>query len=248
MKKLISDLVGPAYNGKPILVIGGGPSAAVALKNIPLDFPACVISANQHGFMQDRFKVDFIVSVDFTFGNGRVPMQEFMAKYNTPHINRWSWADYRIPEWNFNGDSGMTAVTVAVMLGGHPVIAVGLDRYVGAKRYFWHETCDPNWRKPAVNVDNLRVHTEKCIDFCRGSAVRLGAPGPMQYYWPLFKPDEFLPQWAQCGAPQCHLKGRLYSQLGPVFLHPTDRVGDGPVLLTDSEARGFLNIRKVVLL
>lgn len=249
MKKLISDLIGPAYNGKPILVIGGGPSATAALKNIPLDFPACVISANQHGFMQDRFEVDFIVSVDFTFSNGRVPMQEYMAKYGKPHINRWSWADYRIPEWNFNGDSGMTAVTVAVMLGGHPVIAVGLDRYIGARRYFWHEVGHETWRRPAVNVDNVRVHTEKCVEFCHDSAVRLGATGPMQYYWPLFNADEDVGPWTQCAAPQCHLKGKPYSQLGQVFLHPVDLVdSSAPVLLTDNEAKGFLNMRKIVQL
>lgn len=239
---LISRLVGP-YNGKPILVIGGGPTAA-AVAHLPLDHFACVISANEHGFKQDRFKVDFIVSVDWYYGATRTPMYDHMAKYNTPHINRWSWADYRIPEWTFLGDSGLTAVAVAYMLGGHPIIAAGMDRYIGPKRYFWHETPDPHWiKRRVVQHPNVQVSVNQCIEFCQYADVACFG-GPMKEHWRLVEaPGRAV--WIPCKAPQCTLTGDLYTLRQPIFLHYADRVDDGPILLTKHEARGFLNMRKI---
>ena len=97
-KALISSLYGK-YEGKPILVIGGGPSALTDLATIPLDYPACVITANEHGYKQDRFKVDYSVSVDFTYNTGHILMERHLAKFNAVTISRWTWADYRLPDW-----------------------------------------------------------------------------------------------------------------------------------------------------
>ena len=249
MGKLISAVVGP-YLGKPILVIGGGPSTAVNLKHIPLDYPAAVISANGHGFKQDRFNVDFIVGVDWYFGGTRQPMQEYVAQFKRPTINSWSWADYRIPEWTFNGDSGLTAIAVAVMLGGHPIVPLGMDRYVGTKRYFWQEVPEPGWDKRRTpNIDNVREHTRKCVEFAAHSQVRM-FDGPMRAYWPVFNhPVEQLPEWRPCRAPQCSLLGKDYLVQKDIFLHPTDRVDAGKVVtLTDFEAKPHLRTQKIVRL
>jgi hypothetical protein len=249
MLKLLSDLVGP-FNGRPILVIGGGPSTAINLKHIPADYPACVISANGHGFKQDKFKVDFIVNVDFTYASTRTPMQEYLAQFGKPTINRWSWADYRIPEWTFNGDSGLTAIAVAVMLGGHPVVPLGMDRYTGPKRYFWEPEPEKGWdRRKAPNIDNVREHTRQCVHFCHAAQVRM-FDGPMRAYWPVFNhPVEELPAWQPCRAAQCTLEGKVYMVQQSIFLHPTDRVEGGTqIRLTDKEAHPHLRQKKVTLL
>lgn len=240
MKRLLHEVVGP-YEGKPILVICGGPSTAVNLKHIPLDFPACVISANEHGFKQDRFKVDFIVNVDWNFASSRQTMRERLTPYGVPIINRWSWATYRLPEWVFNGDSGLTAVMVGVLLGGHPVVPLGLDRYTGERRYFWQEGAEPNWsRRQMPNIDNIRVNTAQCVERSRSAQVRI-FDSPMRAYWPVFNhPVEILPAWVPCDLPARTLTGELYQIQRPIFLHPQDRVFDGVIRLTDREARPHL--------
>jgi len=247
-QRLLSSLSGP-YHGRPVLVIGGGASATADLERIPRDYPACVISANGHGYKQSRFEVDFCVSVDFTFAASRLPMAEYLAQFDAVNINRWSWADYRIPEWHYGGDSGLTAIMVAAMLGGHPVIPVGMDRYTGPKRYFWETENDPAWaaRRLGMNV-NARSNNDHCIRFCENTCVRVFS-GPLREYWPhpTFN-GATLPPWKPCGAPQATLTGKRYRVIEPIFLHPTDRVDSGTLLLTDQEARAHLRFRKVALL
>jgi hypothetical protein len=202
--------------------------------------------------MQDRFKVDYIVSVDNTFGCTRQPMKEYMAKYATPNINRWSWADYRIPEWMFNGDSGMTAVAVAAMLGGYPVIALGIDRLSGDRRYFWQTTPEGGWaRRAPNNVDNVRVNVARTVAFCQDSLV-FGTGGPMRAYWPVYDPDyakpgnQRPPPFVHHEAPQMTLKGKWYTSSTTIFIHPSDPVS-GAVLLTDQEAKAHLHRKHITI-
>jgi hypothetical protein len=241
MKPQMISAIADKHAGKPILVICGGYSAATDLPKIPLDLPSCVISANEHGFKQDRFKVDYIVSVDWFYGTTRERMDEKLSEYRTPHINRWSWADYRIPEWTFSGDSGLTAVLVASMLGGHPVIVVGMDRYSGPKRYFWHEHEDWKWNiyiRPHQNVQNQVL---QCVEWA-GPNIRVFG-GPMAEHWPKFGTE--LAPYAPSPLRSARLPGELYDTLEPYFLHFSDRIDSGRMLLTRQEARGFLNMRKI---
>ncbi|MDE2098505.1 MAG: hypothetical protein KGL39_14725 [Patescibacteria group bacterium] len=241
---LLSDLR-DAYARRPIIVIGGGPSVANDLHKIPKSYPACVISANEHGFRQDRFDVNYIVSVDYTYSMSRTPMREKLAQYGRPSINRWSWADYRIPEWHFNGDSGLSAIAVAVMLGGWPVIALGMDRWVGPKRYFWQEAPSGWDRRRQPNSDSIRVNTQRCVEFCAGFPVRT-LSGVMQTYWPKWEgPDADYGPWVAHAAPQRTLTGKPYSILARIFLHPADPVDHGPLILTAREAQPFLRVGKI---
>lgn len=132
--RLITDLV-DKYDG-PILVIGGGPSVPSDFEKLPADFkPACVLSANNHGFKQDRFKVDYIVCCDNLHSETKQRCQEWLSPYGVPIITRHWWGDYRTPKFRMLGNSGQTAIAVGVMLGGHPVIATGMDCWQG-KTYF----------------------------------------------------------------------------------------------------------------
>jgi hypothetical protein len=58
-------------------------------------------------------------------------MEEILRPYEVSIITRHWWGDYRIPNAYLRLNSGMAAVVVAVMLGGNPVVVVGLDCYTG---------------------------------------------------------------------------------------------------------------------
>lgn len=255
MKQLISSIV-QKYAGKPILVIGGGPSVSRDLPRIPQDYPACVISANQHGFMQDRFKVDYIVNVDFTMSSSKEPMQKALGKYGVPTINRWHWADYRLPNpYTYSGDSGMTGIAVAVALGGHPVIFTGFDRNTGDRKYFWGEppadrrVWELRQRTAArLNVQNNAQANQKILELTKGAQVRC-LSGPMRSVFPLWDINEKLPSYQECkGMFICYHSGKPYRVKSPrLFLHPTDPIAQGTVLLlTEAEARGPLQDGRIV--
>lgn len=191
-QRLVSALF-DRWAGQPILVIGGGPSV---LRDLPkLDImPACVISANAHGFKQDRFKVDLIVNLDKMHCILKIPMEKHLRPFATPIVNRHSWADYRLPEWTMAGNSGMAAVAVAAALGGHPVIVTGIDMFQGGRLYFHELSKPPKLRSKGPHViasrrDKLRLLPLR--EFCKGAHVR-PMSGPMCDYWPTYTPGETL--------------------------------------------------------
>jgi hypothetical protein len=194
MQELISALFDRWY-GQPILVIGGGPSVTKDLqeKYLPIT-PACVISANAHGFKQSRFKIDLIVNCDKMHTELRQPMEKVLRPFNTPIVNRHSWADFRLPDWHFSGNSGMTAIAVAAALGGNPVIVTGIDMWKGGRLYF-HD-------KPGVRPEKgrrirgavSRRDKEKVRPlraFCSGARIR-PISGPLIEWFPKYDSAEML--------------------------------------------------------
>lgn len=134
MQELITALF-DRWQGQPILVHGGGPSVLRDLLTNDLA-PACVISANMHGCLQKAYPVDLIVNVDKIHTERRLPMEQLLRPFGVPIVNKHSWADYRLPDWNFPMNSGITAVAVAAMLGGDPIITTGIDLWVTGREYF----------------------------------------------------------------------------------------------------------------
>jgi hypothetical protein len=134
-QQLISTLF-DRWASKPILVIGGGPSVIRDLINYDGPEPVAVISANAHGCRQTRFKVDLLVNVDKIHTEQRKPMEPLLRPYGVPIVNKHSWADYRLPDWNFPMNSGITGIAVAAMLGGDPIITTGIDLWVTGREYF----------------------------------------------------------------------------------------------------------------
>jgi hypothetical protein len=148
MTVLVSELV-HKYYGKPILVIGGGLSAIVDIDKLDRT-PACVLSANQHGFMlpieQNIFPPDYAICVDHKRGQTDELMQDYLRGFGKPIIGQCYWCDYRLADWPLSGNSGLTAIAVAVLMGGHPVIAVGMDGMTGG--YFHDNDHGPtNWSR-----------------------------------------------------------------------------------------------------
>lgn len=237
-KQLLSDIA-DLYAGKPILVICGGCTTWDILERMPADYPACVISANGHGAKQDKFKWDYMVHVDVMFG-GTMKFQQYIAQFpQIKSISRWSFADYRIPEYGFSGDSGQTAVQVAAMMGGYPVVVAGLDRNHGPRRYWWQSTPERGWdtrRQP--NVSQLHHSAKRLVEFLDANKTVLRcAKGMDQLWgWKVWTPDEVLPPFVPPIAESGKLRGRRYRTTRNLFLHPADPVGGGIVTLTENEA------------
>jgi len=187
MAHLITKLTN-RYSG-PILVIGGGPSVLEDFKRLPKDFkPDCVISANGHGFKQDRFKVDYIACMDHKHSETKEFMQDLMSVHGVPIITRHWWGDYRIPTRpvNFRLNSGFTAVALAAMFGGNPVIATGLDCYTGGT-YFHNKdvlTCQSSVAWPRFTRQIIRL--ERML---AGANIR-PMSGPLTDTFPAYDPEE----------------------------------------------------------
>ena len=215
----------------------------------------CVISANQHGFYQTRFPVDFVTNVDPTMGLTRQPMQQELGKYGKPFINRWSWADYRLPDaWAYSGDTGMTGIVIGAALGGHPVLFTGMDRNVGNRKYYWQDPAadQRQWEQQRqrafkLNMDALQQGNRKLIELTQGAEVR-ACSGMLTNIFGKWDINEKLPPWKPPQlAQRFYAEGKPYTVVCPrIFLHPADPIAQGSVVtLTGVEAARFLREGKI---
>jgi hypothetical protein len=194
-QQLISALF-DRWAGKPILVIGGGPSVNKDLqeKYLPIT-PACVISANDHGMKQTRFPVDLLVNCDKIHCLLRTPMEKILKPYNVPIVSRHAWANYRLCDWVLQGNTGMTAIAVAAALGGSPVIVTGIDMWKGGRVYFHGAPPAPAAQcksRRRVSGGVSRRDKEKVLPlkrFCAGARIR-PISGPLTEWFPQYDPAE----------------------------------------------------------
>jgi len=189
MQRLVTELF-HRWEGKPILVIGGGPSV---LRDLPLlkETPACVISANEHGFKQDRFKVDLVTNVDKRHCLLKEPMEKILRPYGAPIVNRHSWADYRLPDWTMAGNTGMQAIALAATLGASQVIVTGIDMWEGGRRYF-HDAGAKAPKHKAPKSAMKRRAKERVAplrQFCNGAHIR-PMSGPLLQWFKQYDPAE----------------------------------------------------------
>lgn len=231
-------------------MLGGGPSVRTDLPRLPTDFrPALVLSANEHGTKQHRFKVDYIVGCDKMHCIRHVPMEPYLRQFNLPIMNRWSWADVRLEDWNFNGNSGTTAVAIAAALGGSPIVVTGIDLYATGRSYFYEaeQALTPAQRRaaarPVIAQPDRRMRP--LAEFAKGAHIR-PMSGVMVTRWPKYDPCEtfgaapIIPYTAKSYRPGLYraLKGFPFGNM--------DIVPAGTVLkLTEREADGFVRTGKV---
>ncbi len=192
MAKPLTDLF-QTYYGKPALMVGGGPSARIDLPRLEAEGfkPGLVLSANQHGFYQGHYKVDFIVNVDKLHCAKRVKMEDFLRPYGVPIINQHTWADYRLIEWRFAANTGITAIAVASLLGCWPVVVVGCDLF-GTGRTYFHDP-DHADRTPRPKTGAPSHYAKQRIkDLQRWSGDYPIRPvsGPLAEFFPPWRADE----------------------------------------------------------
>lgn len=122
MKGTLGDLAGTRPGAA--LVICGGTGVMDDLDGLPEIEFATVLSANSHGCRLPkkwRRPVDFIVAKDHYHTTTKLRMEPQLREYGVPIISRQFWADYRMLDWNLQGNSGLTAIAVAAALGANRV-------------------------------------------------------------------------------------------------------------------------------
>lgn len=201
-QKLVAELASQWLN-KPILVIGGGPSVSDDLPRLTIT-PACVISANDHGSKQDRFPVDIYVNCDKIHLFRRVPMESILRPLVEARggviANEHSWADYRMADWSFIGNSGITAVVLAAALGGNPIIATGLDFWRTGRLYF-HEgggqkpSAKRRSQAMAFSLIEKRKKIHPLLAEIGGANLR-PMSGPLTMAFPTYDPGEVVPPYS----------------------------------------------------
>lgn len=128
------------FSGKTVLVIAGGPSVPSDLARLT-EKPDIVLSANQHGCMQEFFKPDYIVAISESIRafdiDTRLMARRYLMQFNVPIIARFFWADIRLRDWEFNKlDCGVQSIAIAAYFGAARVIATGIDGFIMGRKYF----------------------------------------------------------------------------------------------------------------
>lgn len=189
MNKLINHIF-DKYKGRPIVVMGGAPSLPDDLAKLDVQ-DAIYLSANEHGAMLRG--ADYIVAVDRIHQRRNQDMGEVMREYNTPIISQRFYADYRITWWDelrYKGNSGLQAIWVAHMLGGHPVIVCGIEMYKG--KTYWHDN-DAESSGFKRTDDEMGEKIEELREMVGTDSVRVVSGRLLDYFKPYDK-DEVLPE------------------------------------------------------
>jgi len=124
--RYFDKLIG-AEEGRPAVVICGGPSAPKQLEELlpKLDNPV-LISVNEHGCKYT--KCDYAVSLD--------NIAHKMRDCDTVKLSPYNWADVKLTGYWNASNSGRTACWVAWKMGCSPVVIVGADLYRNGT-YWW---------------------------------------------------------------------------------------------------------------
>lgn len=179
---------------KPALVIGGGPSVLADLPFLPEDYFDAVFSANEHGFKQTKFLVNYTVNVDKRHSVTQEYMRHRLRQYHAAIINCHSWADYRLPDWKWAVNSGITAIAAAVVMGCNPIVTTGIDCWQTNQLYF-HTAGDPGVRSAAQKfrpyfMEQL-AHLVRSREGCYGNVRALS--GLIKDRFGVFHVDEHTP-------------------------------------------------------
>lgn len=171
----------------PILVVGGGMSTLQDLTWLQEWKFSAVISANGHAFKIPDLGVDFIVCKDHYHSETKKRMEPQLREHGVPIISRHFWADYRLLEWHWQGNSGLMAIAVAAALGGGPIFPVGFDFYT--KGTYFH---DPNAKSIGIgkSMTETRRKILKIAEVTIGTEVR-PVSGPLCEHFKQYPPHEF---------------------------------------------------------
>lgn len=169
---------------QPAVVIGGGPSAPAQLLRVFNEFnrQRCVIiSANGHAAKLD-LRPDFIVCKDHVHTETKAHMEPQLRALGAPIVARHYWADYRLPSWPIQGNSGQMALGVAAMMGCAPIFPVGFDCYEGGT--YFHDLDAPNISRGLLN-SMWRSRYQRMRAKLLTADIRLLDPSPLSAGFPL---------------------------------------------------------------
>jgi hypothetical protein len=127
---LVAELYGK-HKGKPILVVGGGPSAPDEARALGSRIDnMVVISANTHAWHLG-LRPDYTFCKDHVHTELKTPMEVLVRAGNAPVVTGQYWGDYRCARWPIQGNSGQHAIALAALMGGAPIVPIGIDCFQG---------------------------------------------------------------------------------------------------------------------
>jgi len=134
------------YGGRPIAVLGGGPSLPADLAHVPAH--GVTIAVNHHALL--LMETDFMVFCD---DPANIPaLQAAIRNFSGLRISpQEAWSDFILDaRWWDGGFSSALAVWAACWFGGDPVLLCGMDCYQGSVKYFYDRYLEePGSRHPA---------------------------------------------------------------------------------------------------
>lgn len=181
--------------------MGGGPSLVKSERKIRE--PATWVSANDHGA---RLRpVDYCATVDTWHlskqwkdgeivdrKGGDIPVEQRVhmrdwLDYGVPIISYRGWADHVTGLEAAVFDSGMYSAYVAWLMGGAPVVIIGIDCYRGD--VYWHQrgAHSGSLNKPEVYFQSRAALLAEVIGTER---VRMIGDGPLAGHFPQYDPYE----------------------------------------------------------
>ena len=183
----VSQLVGALYRkfeGRPALVVGGGPSAPAQYAEVisALHNPV-VVSANGHA-AKLGLQPDFVVCKDHQHTETKELMEPALRAIGAPLVSRHYWADYRLSGWPIQGNSGMMALGFAVMLGCRPVVPIGFDCYQNGT--YFHDLTAKNI-SIGLRESMWESRYQRFARRLEGASIRPLA-GPLCKHYPRFNP------------------------------------------------------------
>jgi len=184
----------------PILVIGGGPTvpgSINALRGMAVTFET-VVSANEHGFKAKWYRPEYAVCLDAVHGITRTPMQKLLGQHGAKIVTPCWFGDYRLASFKGNMNTGLVAVYVGLLMGGRPVVPIGIDFYRmvddEAACYFHDPDGKSNslTKAPANFENQIRAFLERI-----GGTDAPVRPlcGPLTRHFPRFDPTEDVRHW-----------------------------------------------------
>lgn len=244
--RVISELL-ETYRGKPILVIAGGPSVTDDLPKLADFRPALVLSANEHGCRQDRFAVDYLVHCDKRHCEHKVLMADYLRQFGKPLISKFATADVRLEDWRFSANTGVTAVAIAAVLGGSPIVVIGLDFWRSGRHYFHIPQVPTRPRRyklrPVIKSNDRTLNP--LAQFVGASHIR-ALSGLMAARWPLYRADETFGEPPVLEYARRNFQTQEYRTLRSFHWSPWDSVPKDTVIkLSKSEAMTLLREGKV---
>jgi hypothetical protein len=187
---LVSDLYG-RHRGRPILIIGGGPSTPASFEKIRGDHDWLIIGANAHAYKLGLTPT-YVFCKDDVSTETKLPMEPTVRRPGVEVIGRHFWCDYRCQRWPITGNSGQMAIAVAALMGGCPIVPLGLDGFQNDTVYFHSE-------QPEKNVSLGRpigyweARHNKMAGNLQGAVIR-SPGGPTARAWPKYRASESYPK------------------------------------------------------
>lgn len=184
VKRLVGALY-RAFENVPAIVVGGGPSAPRQLENLMRDVEPVVVSANGHAAKLGLLP-QFIVCKDHVHTETKELMEPALRAVGAPIVGRHYWADYRMTEWPVQGNSGMMALGLAVLLGCRPVVAIGFDCFQNGTYFHDRDAKNiSNGLRPAMWNQRYKRLASKL----EMSPIR-SMDGPLTSVFPRYSPNE----------------------------------------------------------